>query len=115
MEQIWSGALEILEGDDRQRKQLLPRDLDNDEYHGKLHIAAVLSKDLRDGDEEGFLRVARPFLLVFTHTSLLGCLTVDTFVGALYNFISGTNGTRAVSFFLRICRALLASLVDTNL
>ncbi|MCJ1429305.1 hypothetical protein MMC29_007218 [Sticta canariensis] len=37
--------------------------------------------------------------IVITHPALLDCLTVDIYVGDLYNFISGSGGTRAVPFF----------------
>ena len=52
-------------------------------------------------------RFAEPFLLVISHQTLLDCLSVDTFVGGLYNFISGSNGTRAIPFFQRLCTNLI--------
>lgn len=35
MEAIWTGALEILNSDDKDWKQQLPRDLDDDATYGK--------------------------------------------------------------------------------
>jgi hypothetical protein len=106
MRHLWSSALTILEGDYRAGKQMLPQDLDNEEYYGRQHIGTLLTMQCKNGGEEMFLDLARPFLLVLTHSSFLGCLSADTSVGALYNFISGTNGTRAVPFFQRLCEIL---------
>lgn len=50
-----------------------------------------------------------------THTALLDCRSVDTSVGGLYNFISGSNGTRAIPFFKNFVAALRqAPLPDTG-
>lgn len=57
-----------------------------------------------------FVTLARPFLLVITHQALLDCLSVDTAVGDLYNFISGSNGSRAIPFF-----QMLTSSLEQNL
>lgn len=57
-----------------------------------------------------FVTLARPFLLVITHQALLDCLSIDTAVGGLYNFISGSNGSRAIPFF-----QLLSSSLEHNL
>lgn len=43
VELLWTGALTILDGDDREGKQMLPRDLDDDQYYGREHIQAVMS------------------------------------------------------------------------
>ena len=40
---LWTGALTILNGDDRDWKQMLPRDLDADENYGREHILTLLS------------------------------------------------------------------------
>jgi len=52
------------------------------------------------------LLVARSFLMFITHPSLLDCLSVDSYVGALYVFISGSGGSRAIPFFQHVCQAL---------
>jgi hypothetical protein len=57
-----------------------------------------------------FVDIATSFLSVITHMALLHCLSVDTSVGVLYNFISGSNGTRAVPFFKRLSTTLLEHL-----
>ncbi len=43
MELLWNGALTILNGDDRDWKQMLPRDLDNEDNYGRQHIRTLLS------------------------------------------------------------------------
>jgi hypothetical protein len=113
VEQLWDGALEILNGDEREWKQMVPRDLDDEEYYGRQHIQTILTLRTRFGDYDTFIRLSQAFLLVITHSSFLDCLSVDTFVGGLYNFISGTNGNRAVPFFQHLCDTLVNAHVDT--
>jgi hypothetical protein len=45
--------------------------------------------------------------LVITHQALLDCFAVDIAVGNLYNYISGSDGKRAISFLQRVCTNLL--------
>lgn len=105
---IWSGALEILNGDNRDWQQQLPRDLDDDGFFGRLHIAALLSMKAQAHGYGTLIDLARSFVSVITHPTLLDCLSVDTSVGGLYNFISGVNGSRAIQFFYRLGEMLLA-------
>jgi hypothetical protein len=106
IELLWNGALEILDGDDREWKQMLPRDLDNEDYCGREHIRTLLDMKSHMRGHDTYVDLTRPFLFVITHTALLDCLSVDTAVGGLYNFISGTNGSRAVPFFQRLSKIL---------
>jgi hypothetical protein len=96
---LWIGALDILDGDDREGRQMLPRDLDNAEYFGRQHMQTLLTMETHVGGHGTFIDLARPFILVMSHPALLNCLTVDTSVGNLYNFMSGSNGSRAIHFF----------------
>lgn len=112
IEQLWSGALTILNGDEREWKQMVPRDLDYEEYYGREHIKTILTMGQKSGSHDRFLRLVRPFLLVVTHSSFLDCLSVDTAVGGLYNFFGGTNGTRAVPFFRHLCEELVNAHTD---
>ncbi|KAI9734023.1 MAG: hypothetical protein M1834_002680 [Cirrosporium novae-zelandiae] len=111
---LWTGALTILNGDDRDWKQMLPRDLDDQHNYGREHIQTLLSMVARSHGSGTFIDLAQPFLLVITHSALLDCLSVDTFVGTLYNFISGSNGTRAIPFFQRLSKCLLDIHVETS-
>ena len=115
MKSLWTKALTILEGDDRDWKLMLPRDLDDDEYSGRQHIGTLLSMVAHAGGHSTFVDIARPFLLVITHTALLDCLSVDTAVGGLYNFISGSNGSRAIPFFQRLITASLEQRLESRL
>ncbi|KAI1914222.1 hypothetical protein LOZ65_005668 [Ophidiomyces ophidiicola] len=126
MERLWNGALAILNGNEREWKQMIPRDLDDEDYFGREHIKILMYMRTRSGGYSAFVRLTRPFLLVITHSYFLDCLSVDTFVGGLYNFISGTNGDRAIPFFQHVCETLAnahagtissttASTVDTTL
>ncbi|CAD6574519.1 MAG: hypothetical protein ASARMPRED_006796 [Alectoria sarmentosa] len=110
IERLWSGALTILNGDDRDWKQMLPRDLDDEAHFGREHIRTLLGMKAHAHGHSTFITLARPFLLVITHQALLDCLSVDTAVGDLYNFISGSNGCRAVPFF-----QMLTSSLEQNL
>lgn len=109
MEKLWSGALQILTNGERDWKQRLPQDLvDEDQgLYGLKHVQEIMSERAGTSGDARFIEVARPFLLVITHPALLDCLTVDIYVGDLYNFISGSGGTRAVPFFQSLGNSLL--------
>ena len=93
---------------------MLPRDLDAEENYGREHIKALLSMVSHTNGRATFVALAQPFLSVITHPAMLDCLSVDTFVGGLYNFISGSNGTRAVPFFQRLCTNLADAYCESN-
>jgi hypothetical protein len=116
---LWNGALDILEGEDREGRQMLPRDLDNGEYFGLQHMKTILTMQTHPRGHGTYVDLARPFLLVMSHPAILDCLTVDTSVGNLYNFISGSNGSRAVLFFQNLSNNLaeqhLESISDDSL
>ena len=114
MEKLWSGALAILDDEDRDWKQMLVRDLDDEEYHGREHIQTLLSMVARTNGCREFVDLAHPFLLVITHPALLDCLSVDTFVGNLYNYISGSNGTRAIPFFKHLSTNLVEAHIESS-
>ncbi|KAL5118296.1 hypothetical protein ACEQ8H_003806 [Pleosporales sp. CAS-2024a] len=98
MQRLWGGAVNILEEGDRNLIQQLARDLDSDdkEHNGRQHVVAILTKRVTTGDASQHIRNYQQFLLTMIHSSLIDCLAVDTYVGSLYNLISGANGTRAV-------------------
>jgi hypothetical protein len=100
--------------EDRDWKQTLPRDLDNDQdYYGRQHVGALLAQRAQAGQSDVFINASRSFLLVMTHTALVDCLSVDTYVGSLYNFVSGASGTRAVPFFQHLCETLTATRMES--
>jgi len=111
---IWSGALEILNRNNRDWQQQLPRDLDDDDFRGRQHMAALLSMKAEAHGYSTFIDLARSFVSVITHPALLDCLSVDTSVGGLYNFISGANGSRAIQFFQQLGEILLAQYLETD-
>ncbi|KAH8689897.1 NFX1-type zinc finger-containing protein 1 [Talaromyces proteolyticus] len=114
MQNLWDGALEILNGDDRDWKQTLPKDLNNDDdYCGRDYIQALLSKRAQASQYDRFIKTSRSFLLVMTHSAMVDCLSVDTYVGSLYIFMSGANGTRAIPFFQHICEIIVATRTET--
>lgn len=107
-EKLWCGGLELLISGERDWQQRLPQDLvDEENFYGYQHVRALLNQRASICGDARFIKLARPFLLVITHPVLLDCLTVDTYVGDLYNFISGTGGTRAVPFFQSLSDSLL--------
>lgn len=109
---LWSGALKVLNGDEREWKQRVPRDLDDEEYYGREHIKAIADLRARPGNMETFTQTLGLFLKTMTHSSLLDCLSVDTFVGGLYNFLGGANGTRAVPLFQHLCETIVTQHVE---
>lgn len=104
---LWTGALDILNGDDREWKQRLPKDLDSDEFNGRHHIRTLMEMETHTHGSSTFMDLVLPFLQVITHPCLLDCISVDTAVGGLYNFISGANGSRAILFFNSVVKNLL--------
>jgi hypothetical protein len=115
MKAVWTEALEILnsEGAHHQNsKQLLPRDLDNDELYGREHIQTLMGMKSHGGGATTFVDIAQPFLSVITHREILSCLSVDTAVGGLYNFISGSNGFRAIRFFQGLTANLPNAIIE---
>lgn len=116
MQRLWGGALNILEDGDRDLSQQLPRDLDADDRdrNGRHHIRAIMSKRVRNCDATQHIRNCQQFLLTMTHPSMLDGLAVDTYVCSLYNFISGSNGTRAMPFFQHLCETLVAAQADDD-
>ncbi|KAG4430775.1 hypothetical protein IFR05_013744 [Cadophora sp. M221] len=107
MERVWDGALRILNDDNRGWKQQLIFDLESDEYQGRAHVKNLMEMQALLGGPSTFVGLADPFLLVITHPAILDCLAVDTAVGGIFNFISGSHGSRAIPFFRRICSNLL--------
>jgi hypothetical protein len=136
MQNLWSGALEIckftirlvaycyihrvlimglVNSEDRDWKQSLPKDLDNDDgLFGRQHIKNLLNTRAQPGQHERFVTIVRSFLLVMTHSAMIDALSVDTYVGNLYNFVSGANGTRAIPFFQHICELVVELRTDGN-
>jgi len=94
---------------------MLARDLDAEENYGREHIKSLLSMVSHTNGHATFVALAQPFLSVITHPAMLDCLSVDTFVGGLYNFISGNNGTRAVPFFQHLCRNLADAYCESDI
>jgi hypothetical protein len=92
---------------------MLPRDLDAEENYGRDHIQTLLSM-VSYGGCGTFVALAHLFLSVITHPAMLDCLSVDTFVGGLYSFISGSGGKRAVPFFQHICTNLIYAYCEST-
>ncbi|KAM0157524.1 hypothetical protein ACHAPG_004647 [Botrytis cinerea] len=107
IEILWEGALNILDGEDRDHKQMVPQDLENDEFFGREHIRVLLEMMTHTNGAGTYVKLVQPFLDVMTHQALLDCLSIDTCVGNLYNFISGSNGSRAIPFFQNLIFNLL--------
>ncbi|OQD75805.1 hypothetical protein PENDEC_c006G06838 [Penicillium decumbens] len=111
--QFWNGALEILESDSRENHQFLAKDLVDDNLHGYDFILATADADNPEGVRP-IPTYNESFLKVITHTSLLDCLSVDSFVGTLYTSFGGTNGDRAIRYLRSICRSLMSKGEETN-
>lgn len=108
MKRLWEGALNILQDSDGDWRQQLPRDLDSDEdkCNGRAHVKAIIERRALVNGTADFVDVAKVFLEVITHPSLVDCLAVDEYVGGIYSFIGGSNGTRAIGFFQHLCKVL---------
>ena len=86
---------------------MIPRDLDNDEYHSRQHIHTLLIMVAGTYGHSTFGDLAHPFLLVITHPALLHYLSVDTSVRGLYSYICSSNSSRVMPFFQRLSTSLL--------
>ena len=104
IQQVWIGALSIVNGAEGEITQALARDLVDPGLFGFKHIDAVLDNI---HTQQNIVEYAQPFLLVISHPALLDCLSINTYVNDLYKFISGGSGDRAVRFFTQVCSALL--------
>ncbi|TGO38884.1 hypothetical protein BHYA_0065g00190 [Botrytis hyacinthi] len=100
---LWQGALRISDGEDRDNKQMVPQDLENDKFFGREHIRVLLGMTTHTNDAGTYVKLVQPFLDVMTHQALLDCLPVDTCVGNLYNFISGSNGSQRTLIAISTC------------
>ena len=90
IQNLWTGALELLTNGEKDWQQRLPQDLvDEKQLHGYKHIQALLSMRPNVGGSASFVQLARPFLMVISHPALLDCLSVDVYVGDLYKFQGG--------------------------
>lgn len=109
MKRVWSGAFNILQDGDRDWIQQLPRDLDESEdgCNGRAHIKAIITSRPKSAEIEDFVRTSRAFLDVITHSSLLDCLAVETYVGGIYSFIGGANGDRGLKYFQQLSDTLI--------
>lgn len=103
---IWSDALDFLDGKTRDLGQRVVRDLENEEFYGREHMQVLLSLQ-KDSPAGTLIDTGSIFLQVFTHPALLNCLSIDTYVGALYTFISGNKGSRIVNFSNRFVKHLV--------
>ncbi|TQV90192.1 NF-X1 finger and helicase domain-containing protein [Cordyceps javanica] len=109
-ERLWRGALEILNGKDKDWKHSLAKDLDDDEFYGRSHIRETIACAMEARNPRQDYYAMKYFLQAMTHASILDCLSIDTCVGGLYNFFSGANGSRAVPALQRFCDSVLAKL-----
>lgn len=108
MRRVWKGAFDILQAGDRDWTQQLPVDLDGDDNirNGRQHLQAIMNAKVQHGDYNTFITNCQHFPLTLTHHTLVTSLAVDTYVGSIYNFVSGVNGVRAVTFCKRLCEQL---------
>ncbi|KAF2691044.1 hypothetical protein K458DRAFT_355487 [Lentithecium fluviatile CBS 122367] len=108
-QRLWAGALDILNGDDRELKQKVAQDLNNvndDKESGLRQVKNLVESRAQPGQFANYVLTCRDFLLVMTHHAFLDSLSLDTHVGALYSIIAGANGDRAVPFLQHLCEVL---------
>ncbi|PSR85568.1 hypothetical protein BD289DRAFT_467327 [Coniella lustricola] len=114
LSQLWSGAVTILDGSNREWHQQLARDLVDDRYGGCEYVHITLHSRLSASPESIYVQLKEDFLRTITHPSILSCLSVDTYIGTLYNVMSGVNGDMAISFLLDFCSAILVGSSPTT-
>ncbi|KHJ35538.1 putative nf-x1 finger and helicase domain protein [Erysiphe necator] len=113
---LWDNACKILDGKNLELKTRVPEDLESTELFGREHITLIMELQAHDFGLKEYINLMHSFLKVVTHDVFLHCISVDTAVGGIYKFISGTNGTRAVLFFQHLCSSIINFLqCDSNL
>jgi hypothetical protein len=98
-----------VENGDKEWIQVLPKDLDNIEFWGKQNILKVMNIPSTHGEPIALLDSWEAFLRVMTHSAMMDCISVDSYVGSLYNFMAGPNGARAIPFFQHVCATLMTA------
>jgi hypothetical protein len=96
---MWTLATAILDAGNRELQQFIARDLQEDEIGGPSSVVKTIQLSIAEQDNLRCLRVARAFLQVITHSSLLRCLSVDSYVGTIYRVFGGSNGGQGITFF----------------
>lgn len=116
MRQVWERASAILNEGDCDWIQQLPKDLAENEgkYNSLAHIKAIVLRKAKSYDQDDYIETAKAFLDVITDSSLLHCLAVDTYVDAIYIFISGSKGKRVYPFIQHLCETLAAAQIDDS-
>ncbi|KAK4160894.1 hypothetical protein QBC43DRAFT_269827 [Cladorrhinum sp. PSN259] len=105
---LWTQALTVLNGGNREWQMSIARDLAEDSSGGTdaiLQAIHLSSSALNNSRSE----ITEPFLQVITHDFLIDCRSVETYMGTIYRVICGTNGDRAVSLFSSITEYLTQS------
>ncbi len=95
-----------MDGPNRELHQSVARDLADDEIGGTaLVVRTVQLCAVLQANEDDF-SLPRRFLESVTHSSLLRCLSVGSFVGTIYRIIAGSNGDQGLDLFANLNRRL---------
>lgn len=105
--EVWTGAVEILNGNNPDLHQQLTKDLIDDKHSGCEHILLTLQLGLERPGAAYNVAALEAFLDTITHSSIVDCLSIGTYVATIYNVISGAGGERALPFFIELTRGLL--------
>lgn len=106
----WKSAAQGCRKHEKESRHALARDLDDDELYGREHIRETIACALQPRQDLASYNAMNCFLQTMTHASFLDCLSIDSCVGGLYNFFSGTNGNRAIPALQRFCDGVLDKL-----
>jgi hypothetical protein len=116
--EVWASALLILDTSDKQDRQNLARDIvDEQRTHGYQYLVHTTSLTPGATSPSTLGEVVEPFFRVIAHQELLYCISIDTYVGDMYNFLCGSGGNRFVPFCKNVIESLVTSesLVSTSL
>lgn len=111
---VWEEALSILEGLDPNLIQNIAKRLVGTNNIGRQYIEQVVNHDYSGSPDTDYLAGSVPFLLFMTHPEVVNSLSIDRQVGTLYNYLYGTNGTKAVQFFGNLAKQLSNESNPTN-
>lgn len=111
IQRLWEGALEILDGKDRDLQQRVAEVLSAQDYNGPDHIEKVMGMRASELLQKNFVYACRPFLQAMTHTNFVDSLSMRTNVDKIYLLMSD-SGSRALAFFEHVCEIILEQLGD---
>ncbi|KAK4184482.1 hypothetical protein QBC35DRAFT_441301, partial [Podospora australis] len=97
---VWKQALAVLSREEQVREWplSLAADLADDDIGGPSVIKKTIQACMKEPAGETSLDISTNFLHVITHHLILDCLSIESFVGAIYRLVGGVRGDQGIAF-----------------